>query len=352
MKKRITWLANRVDYPGGIERVICILSNYLHDSEYEVKVVSLNSKTGRMPFDLNKNIKVEHLAYPLENNLDRKQLKAKIKSFLENEDSDILITCHPWIAMPVLQCKKSYRGKIICTDHATWESYSKARRLLNAFYYRRADKLVLLTKNAQNIYRKHGVKNTLVIPNTMPAYPPKLATLKSKELIAAGRLTEIKGFDRLIKAIDIIRDDFSPWHLTIYGDGEEEQKLKQLIKENNLQDLISLKGFTDKLLDKFLDCSGFIVSSHSESFSMVTLEALSSGVPTISFDIPAIREIDNNSNTIIFAKQGSIEDLAIKISSYINDDNRAARGKASRKISENYSIDHIGPQWIKLIESL
>lgn len=350
-KKHITWLTNSVDWPGGIERVICNVSNFLHDSGYEIKIVSLNTKSGSMPFPLNKGITVEHLAYPLTDNLNRKKLKATIKSFLQKEDSDILITCHPWIAAPVIQSRKSYNGKIICTEHAAWNSHSKARRAMNVIYYRRADHLVLLTKNAQKTYQKYGLKNTAVIPNFITDLPAHSSKLQSREIIAAGRLLPIKGYDRLIEAIAKIKDDFLPWHLTIYGDGDDEAKLKQLITENNLQKQISIQKFTDKLSSKLRDSSCFIIPSHDESFSLVAIEAMSYGVPVISFDIPALREIDNRSNTIIFAEQDNINDLAAKIRSYIQDSDRASRGKASRKLSENYTLDKIGQKWIKLISS-
>ena len=84
---------------------------------------------------------------------------------------------------------------------------------------------------------------------------------------------------------------------------------------------------------------------------MVALEALKDGLPIISFDIPSLREIDHNTDTIIFAKQGSITDLAEKIKSYISSSDHQKRGKASRELAENYSLDKIGKKWLKLINS-
>ena len=350
MSKNITWLINDISQVGGIERVVCNLSNFFAKSGHNVKIVSLNTPSGAPHFKLSESVAVEHLGYPADQILDRKRLKSAIANFLKKEQSDILITCHPWIAMPVLQQKRLFGGKIICTEHATWESYSKIRRILNALYYRRADQLVVLTENAKRIYKNHGVKNAIVIPNVITDYPKTTAPLNQKELISAGRLIAIKGYDRLIKAIALIRDDFVDWHVTIYGDGEEHDHLVDLIHQNHLEELVAIDHFTDELHKKLHTCSGFIMSSHSEAFPMVSLEALANGVPIISFDIPSLREIDADTKTIIFAQQDSVTSLSRRIKHYIAEADRKKIGEASRKLADNYSLEKIGAKWLKLID--
>ena len=353
MAKRITWLINDITLIGGVERVVCNLSNFFIQNGCSVRIVSLNSDSGTPHFNLSPKASIEHLGYPANQILERKKLKDFLGNFLKDESdlSDILITCHPWIAMPILQQKSLYRGRIISTEHATWESYTRIRRALNAFYYRRADDFVVLTENAASNYRAHGVKNPIVIPNIITDFPKTTAPLSSKELIAAGRLAAIKGYDRLIQAIAMIRDDFSPWHLSIYGEGEEHDRLVDLIHQNHLEDLVSIERFTDELQKKLHASSGFIVSSHSESFSLVTIEALANGLPVISFDIPALREIDNSSNTIIFAEQDNIADLASKIKQLISSKLDKKQSEASRKLAENYSLEKVGEKWLTLIDS-
>ena len=350
MPKRITWIVNDITQFGGIERVVCNLSNYFQQNGHSIHIVSLNSNSGKPHFELNPEIQIKHLNYPVNQNLNRKKLKRVLADFLREEStqSDIVITCHPWIAMPILQQKRLYTGRIFCTEHATWSSYSRVRRLLNAFYYRRADRLIVLTEDAKRIYQKHGIKNLTVMPNAITSFPNDVAPLKNRELIAAGRLTAIKGFDRLIEAIALIKDDFAPWHLTIYGDGEEHDRLVNLIHQNHLEKLIAIEHFTDNLQGKLHNSSGFIISSHSEAFPMVALEALSNGIPIISFDIPSLRELDNNTSTIIFAEQDNIADLAAKIKDFTLSSNIQKNGTASRRLSKEYTLEKIGKKWLKL----
>ena len=354
MPKRITWLINDITLVGGIERVVCNLSNFFVQNGCPVRIVSLNSRFGGKPhFDLSSKVTIEHLGYPASEILERKKLKDTIASFLKDESdlSDVLITCHPWIAMPVLQQKNLFKGKIICTEHSTWESYSRIRRVLNSFYYRKADELIVLTENAKQIYQRHGVNNPIVIPNIITDYPKTPAALDKKELISAGRLVSIKGYDRLIEAVALIKDDFAPWHLSIYGEGEEHNRLIDLIHQNHLEKLISIEHFTDELQKKLHASSGYIIPSRGEAFPMVALEALANGLPIISFDIPALREINSNSKAIIIAEQDNIADLAAKIKQYITTENRQKRGEASRKLAANYSLEKIGAKWLSLIGS-
>ncbi len=352
MPKRITWLINDITLVGGIERVVCNLSNFFIKNGCTVKIASLNTNSGKPHFELSEKVSIEHLGYPAKQILDRKKLKETLGNYIsdESELSDIIITCHPWIAMPVLQQKNRYKGKIICTEHATWESYTRIRRVLNSLYYRKADQLVVLTENAKRIYQAHGVKNPIVIPNIITDFPKTPAPLTSKELISAGRLTAIKGYDRLIEAIALIKDSFAPWHLSIYGDGEEHDRLVDLIHQNHLEELIAIEHFTDELQKKLHAAAGYIMPSRGEAFPMVALEALKEGLPIISFDIPALAEIDANSKTIIIAEQDNIADLANKIKHYISSDNHQKRSEASRKLAANYSLEKVGQKWLTLID--
>lgn len=351
MAKNITWVVNCITMVGGVERVVCNISNYLVENGFNVKIISINTMKGQPFFPLSDKVQIEHCGYPVNDILDRKKLKKFLKTILikENGASDTIITCHPWIAMPILQQKRAFKGKIICTEHAAWEYYTKIRQFFNTFYYRRADKLVVLTKNAAKIYREHGVKNVAVIPNILASVPKTAAPLKSKELVATGRLTGVKGYDRLLEAISLIKDDFAPWHLTLYGDGEDHIKLIDIIHQNHLEKLVSVVPFTDKIQDKLQKCSGFIVSSHNESFSLAAIEALSNGVPVISFDIPALREMDHGKSCIIFAEQNNIKDLADKIKQYIHSDDIIARGKKARELADYYTLETVGPLWLKLL---
>lgn len=90
-------------------------------------------------------------------------------------------------------------------------------------------------------------------------------------LLAIGRLDKIKGFDRLINACSKL--DF-PFVLEIVGEGSERDILARLIRENRLEDRVSLVGFRDDIPQRMHDADVVVMSSISEGFSLVMVEAL------------------------------------------------------------------------------
>ena len=84
------------------------------------------------------------------------------------------------------------------------------------------------------------------------------------------------------------------WHLDIIGDGPEKDYLTDYIAENNLQKNVTLHGFRSKdYIDKMLHKSSlFIMTSHTESFGIVLLEAMSHGVSM--FSLPISRRCKRN----------------------------------------------------------
>ena len=63
MPKNITWIVNNITQVGGIERVVCNISNYFQDNNYRVKIVSLNTTDGKAYFKLSSKVKIQHLGY-------------------------------------------------------------------------------------------------------------------------------------------------------------------------------------------------------------------------------------------------------------------------------------------------
>ncbi|HIQ27704.1 MAG TPA: glycosyltransferase [Sulfurovum sp.] len=90
-------------------------------------------------------------------------------------------------------------------------------------------------------------------------------------LVAIGRLDKIKGFDILIR--ECAKLDF-PYHLQIVGEGEERKSLENLIHLLRLEEKITLLGFRKDIPQLMKDADIVVMSSHSEGFSLVMVEAL------------------------------------------------------------------------------
>lgn len=91
------------------------------------------------------------------------------------------------------------------------------------------------------------------------------------KLLSVGRLDPIKGYDRLITALEGVD---RPWQLTILGEGEQRGELELLVKNLGLTGRVLLPGFRSDIPEQMSASDLFIMSSHSEGCSVALLEAM------------------------------------------------------------------------------
>ena len=155
------------------------------------------------------------------------------------------------------------------------------------------DGLTVLTKADAKVLNGR-FRNVFVMPN--PTFLTPLETVPNKEniVLAAGRLDawEYKGFDVLIRAWGIIIQRLRSivqregWKLQIAGTGSKENfnYLKQLCKENGVEDSVELLGFQKDIETLYKRASIFVLSSRSEGLPMVLIESMSQGCAPIATD--------------------------------------------------------------------
>ena len=104
-------------------------------------------------------------------------------------------------------------------------------------------------------------------------------------VVAAGAFIPVKNYELLLRAWAKVVKKYKA-RLVIFGEGDLRGEYEKLIGELNIGDSVSLPGFTDNLPAELKKASGFVVSSYVESFSVVLVEALASGIPVVSTDCP------------------------------------------------------------------
>jgi glycosyltransferase involved in cell wall biosynthesis len=104
--------------------------------------------------------------------------------------------------------------------------------------------------------------------------------------IAVGRLVPVKGFQELIRAWPAGKAQ-----LLIVGDGPERESLQALIVSRRLEQQIVLAGYRADARGLMTGTDLLLVSSHREGFNYTVAEALTSGIPVLSTQVPVAREI-------------------------------------------------------------
>ena len=120
-----------------------------------------------------------------------------------------------------------------------------------------------------------------------------------------------------------------------------------MIQENSLNEIVTLKGVTKELNKELLDSDTFILSSRYEGFPNVLLEAMSLGVPSISFNCKSgPSDIISNEEDGLLVNDGDIDSLAIAMEKMIKETTRREEmGLKARQNMKRYEISRIMEIW-------
>ena len=197
------------------------------------------------------------------------------------------------------------------------------------------------------------LNNKVVIPNSLSYFPDFQSTCENKRVIAVGRYTWQKGFDMLLKAWRIVFEKHPDWHLDIYGSGEREE-YEQLAKEFGISEVVTCHPATNDVYDKYRESSIFAFSSRYEGFGLVLAEAMSTGVPAVSFACPCgpsdiIRDYEDG----ILVEEGNIQQFAESLCYMIeHNEERKIFGHKARISSQRFGQESIMKKWINLFDEI
>ncbi|AQW97063.1 glycosyltransferase family 4 protein [Elizabethkingia anophelis] len=359
--------------PGGMERIITDKINSLaEDYKYEVTLVTTDQMGKKIFFDLNNNIDVRHLDLDFNSTFNlpllKKRLeikkrsiiyKKKLEEIIEAKQIDICISTGgkelEFLNFLKGNCKKvfeshfskDYRRQFLVSRSPGLKSEIigriRSQQLINQT--KKLDKVIVLTQHdLKDWSTSHS--NVAQIYNFCSFSSDKIPDYKIKRAIAIGRLDAQKGFDMLIDSWVINKDKLVEWRLDIYGQGEWEDMLKQKIIDNKLEQNITLKGVTNDIKTELQNSSLFLFSSRYEGFGLAIIEAMTVGLPVISFDCPqGPSEMVNTDNGFLI-ELGDLNGFSNAIVKVTSDNElRKKMGEISKINSNKFSKPEIMKSW-------
>lgn len=200
----------------------------------------------------------------------------------------------------------------------------------------------------ENMDNGKQLDRIVVIPNGIN--PEEFKPLKKeKKILVVTRLFERKGVQYVIDAMKGIND----YELIICGEGPYRKKLEQQIKSINARN-IHLLGFIsdEQLKHEYGTSSIFVLSSSSENFPVVLLEAMSSSCAIITSNITGCPEVVGDTAFLVNPRSSSeIKESLVKL---INDNElRTKMGENARKrVLENFTWKKIAQDYIRIYERI
>lgn len=377
---KIVYVYSTMAATGGTERMISEKANYLSEqSGYDTTIIScFQSPNENNIFQLSNKVKQINLGIPYFSQYKYKYpkrlwIKWKMNRLLKKSISEAVKQVDPDILFGVSRFKANYISTIRCrakkiiecheirynTIYDASEKHSFLARIflkIYSFYYfhtieRNADAVITLTENDKKLWKR--AKRVEVIPNfsTMPI--SKISDCTTKRVIAVGRLTWEKGFERLIEAWGIVSSKHTDWHLDIFGRGSMHDALIALAKTYNVNNL-TIHNPSSNISQEYANSSICAVTSYYEGFSLVILEAMRHGVPCVAFDCPfGPGSIINDASCGFLVENNDINLYAERLCRLIEDEDlRLKFSKAAIEKANTFGIDIIMNKCIVFYEKL
>lgn len=137
---------------------------------------------------------------------------------------------------------------------------------------------------------------------------------KDKTILGfVGRICEIKGIVPFIREFAKHKEEFIDCRVLLVGSGEQEQEVKQLLKELQLEELFILTGFQSDVYKFYPIIDVFFLPSLYEGLPMVLLEAMAFKKPVVSMDVGSINEVINSESMGILIKEGNYEEFLVQL---------------------------------------
>jgi glycosyltransferase involved in cell wall biosynthesis len=188
--------------------------------------------------------------------------------------------------------------------------------------------------------------------NPVALRPERPAPLSNPTVITVGRLAPEKNHEALIEAFARLAATHPQWRLKIFGDGNLRDSLADYSRERGVADRVLLPGPTEQVERELQDSSIFALSSDAEGLPLALIEAMTCGVPCVSFDCsPGIREIITDGVDGIVVAQGSITELSEGLRRLMDQsEERHRMGAAAFESAKRFSADQILDRWEELFD--
>jgi glycosyltransferase involved in cell wall biosynthesis len=302
-----------------------------------------------------------------------------VKKIIEEFQPDVINVCSPYpISICAMILAKKKHIPLVGSIHILPENvlapffssilYPKMVKYTWSYlvyFYNRVDWATVPTQTGARMYQEKGLKtpvspisngvNTeLFKPTNQGEYLRERFNLPNKPLILyTGRINQEKNVDVLVKAIPSVLKDIDA-HFLFCGSGGQKPDMIKLTQQLGVDAHTTFIDFLDwaDYPNIFTLADVFVMPAESELQSIVTLEAIATGVPPVVVNKGAVPELANAQNGLVFEPQNS-DQLAHNIITILSDEVlKNTMKKNSLRLSEQHSMSAVGMQYEQVYEKV
>ena len=364
---RIVYVYSTLASWGGVERILVDKMNQLARLyNYDIYILTYNQGSHKVPYLLDERVchvdlKVRtHVKYSyrglrrLWEGFRRHYILSKrMKKAINNIAPNVIITTTSGELSLLLTIKgqiplvvESHGGYDHLVDFPSMNWLHRYSLKLIRKQLKQVDAIVALTESDARKWRKN-YQRVYVVPNIVHINPiDQYSSGEQKHIIFVGRFSEQKGIPELLTIWKIVYEKHPDWVLDIFGQGDRGYFPKG---DNGL----NVYEPTEAIFEKYTESSMLVLTSRWEPFGLVIPEAMSCGLPVISFEGDGPCSIITDGYDGFIVKNRSIENFADRLCLLMdNKELRQQMGKNAIISSQRYKAEKIMPIWKNLMERL
>ncbi len=374
--KQVNILALHLAY-GGVEKAVSEFANIMAE-RYEVRIISVYNMPHSPAYPIDSRVKIEYLLKETPNRNEFREAAAgknPVRIASEGLKACRILILKKQCMIRAIRSIESGVAVATRDEHAVLlsrygrdgvlkimqlhQDHGFEKKLIRHFKnnYGRIDLFSLLSPKmageVKEVMKDNRHTKVLYVPNFIDRMPSETDdSVRKKTVLAVGRLDRVKGFDRLIGLFCRLHEKYPDWNLKIVGSGDEEKPLKEQIAASGAESYVEMTGrYTPDQVEKAMqESSVYAMTSHTEGFPFVLLEAMSCSLPIVAFDTRGGLDmiVSEGENGYLVEDGDAFLDAMGKLME--DGDLRLRMARRSRELCARFSRETVAETWYRLIE--
>lgn len=300
---------------GGAEKVLINLVNNMDYSKFDVTVMTLFDCGENRQF-LSSKVHYEtwsHRMVPGNSHLMKLLSPERLHKLIIKKHYDIEVAYLEGPCARVISGCSDSATKLVSWIHieqhtgeraaASFRSITEAKQCYGKFH-----KIICVSQAVKDAFKKalqveshyEVLYNTnesgKIIQSAQELVTDTQFLAEEIKLVGVGKLLGSKGFDRILRIAKRLLDERYPIHIYVLGEGPERDSLQRYIKDNQLENRVTLLGYQLNPYKYVAKCDLFVCASYAEGFSTAATEALILGLPVCTVDVSGMKEMLGTGN--------------------------------------------------------